>query len=425
MAAGDDSGITVLAAAEDTADDEEQDDEETADDQLDDDEGEADPAETAVKALQARIRKAASAGDYATMAKVATELDTLTRKGRGGKSAKRASQKRAVPADPDGNEDSDFDGNPLHRRFKKVKRRLRKLKQKVRAQADSDGEGDGDEEFSSSDSDSAELFENMQQRSYGQLRQRGAIDSSFGFDLDLAGGHTTGAISKKVFKEITKGKIAIAISDVLLCTSIGHKLGKLAPEQQTTLSKDAWQRGWRTLATVFEGAMNVPQHKLDAYESRILGFFDDYRATHPKGAMLYDAQYRALAQEEFARSQVMPNFALSQRLFNSVFNGFKCSTCTICGSTTHFQHACKVLHGGAGATQGADADDAGGGSKGGGGGKGGGARTNSELKIDWGGEPVCFNFQSEKGCSRSHCRFAHKCKTCGSEQHGAHACSKK
>lgn len=335
------TGITVQAEADGLDEDG---DTEMTDEGADETEVEeiADPKAERIKHLQVSMQAAAKKAEFAKVARFAEQLAEITT----GKKAsrKKASERKRAPQTEFPEGDSGARINPIHaRQFKKVKRQLKK--QKAKAQARCDGEDDDDGAYSTTDSETGALYDDMQQRAYARLEARGAVNAEFGIDLDLAGGATVGALPKKTFQKIVQGKLGIAMRDVLLSNSIGHKIGNVAPERQQALSKDAWARGWETLAVVFEGAMHVPQGHLDTYRNMILGFFDDYKKEHPKGAMLYDAKYRAMAQEAFARCHGMPNFAFSQRLFNSVFNGYKCSTCSICGSTNHFESSCKQLLG--------------------------------------------------------------------------------
>ena len=285
----------------------------------------------------------------------------------------------------------------------------------------------GDYESGEDDSSSDEEMEEFRAKSQSEFRKQSAhigAKNQFGlYNLDKVADSAFAMLPKRVFQRIGKGEISISMAQ-LLAESSGCKV-KRAHYENVWVGRDAWLEGWHRLAHCLHSAFDVPTYVLEQYRSRMVGFFNDYSVSKPNGAEIYDALYRARAEQAYQAGAAIADFGFSNRIYQRVFGAVQAATCTICKASTHIASGCpEIRRGSAGRKQddeevgGAGAGHTGRGNQGdGGGGSGGGGKSKKK------GGKVCFGFNKPEGCTHgSGCTFKHVCQLCGSESHSKMNC---
>ncbi|XP_069108005.1 uncharacterized protein [Argopecten irradians] len=143
------------------------------------------------------------------------------------------------------------------------------------------------------------------------------------------------------------------------------------------------------------------QKELDMYESLIIRINTCYGE---QAFNDYHKLFSAKAAEALRVNNTKLNWGLTDSaIYGMVTAGCKAKVCDLCHSITHSTQQCEKNNVNATAHQKP-------------------SKPKGKEKVFHEGIEICRNFQNEKGCSWSSCRYKHVCSACKSSSHGMHQC---
>ena len=154
------------------------------------------------------------------------------------------------------------------------------------------------------------------------------------------------------------------------------------------------------------------RHELDKYEGIIVEI-----ASKIEGTSFYEyhRSFSARAAVLIQQQNVKVDWGVRDNgLFCSLFVGQKANVCSLCGSVAHLSNFCPLLANQKLSNQQFP--------------RGNGPDRQSYIqgrpRVSIGHQEICYNFNSERGCSRPYCKFLHSCLFC-KLQHARMACPTK